>query len=141
MYLRIAISFAIFGFFFQLSSAVKASFDGYQVFRIDVAHDTNRESQFQGLPIIQLGHSYGRSGVTLDIAVPPDYLAAFDARNFNATLLSDNLGADISNEGPLGPYPGMNFDDVVCAISPVLTFYSEYDQDGIPELSWFDSYQ
>ncbi|KAI1760030.1 hypothetical protein GGR53DRAFT_523386 [Hypoxylon sp. FL1150] len=104
------------------SLAFQASFDGYKVYRLNITTEKgSREFQLQGLPIIELNHEYGLNGMTLDIAVPPDYVEAFDARNLTSTLLSGNLGGDIAAEGSLGQYP-------------------ECDQLGIPGLSWFDSY-
>ncbi|KAI2633256.1 hypothetical protein GGS26DRAFT_75715 [Hypomontagnella submonticulosa] len=100
-----------------------ATFEGFKVYRVD-AHDplVDLDSTFEALSIIQLNHNHGSgSDAKLDIAVPPEYLANFDALNFTTTLLSEDLGADIAAEGPLGDYP-------------------ELDQNGVPGLSWFDSY-
>ncbi|KAI0376077.1 hypothetical protein F5Y04DRAFT_293236 [Hypomontagnella monticulosa] len=100
-----------------------ATFGGFKVYRVD-AHDpvVDLDSTFEALSIIQLNHNHGNGNdAQLDVAVPPEYLADFNALNFTTTLLSEDLGADIAVEGPLGDYP-------------------QLDQNGVPELSWFDSY-
>ncbi|KAI1373195.1 hypothetical protein F4677DRAFT_462551 [Hypoxylon crocopeplum] len=107
----------------QAGQGGKVTFNGFKVYRIDATSQAaGPKSKFGGLPIIELNHGHGSSSdTTLDIAVPPDYISAFDALNLPATILSDDLGADIAAEGPLGDYP-------------------ELDDRGVPDLSWFDSY-
>ncbi|KAI8958801.1 zinc carboxypeptidase A [Daldinia sp. FL1419] len=99
------------------------SFEGFKVYRIDIKDDFIRlESSLDKLSVIELHRNHRRDGVlTIDIAVPPEHVAAFDALDFNTTTLSRNLGGDIEAEGPSGGYPTL-------------------DDDGVPDLSWFDSY-
>ncbi|KAI0116791.1 zinc carboxypeptidase A [Daldinia grandis] len=99
------------------------SFEGFQVYRIDTSDDiADLKSTFDDLSIVELNHNHHHGSVaTIDIAVPPEHVAVFDTLDFNTTTLSRNLGVDIATEGSLGSYP-------------------ELDDDGVPGLSWFDSY-
>ncbi|KAI2617837.1 hypothetical protein GGR54DRAFT_607138 [Hypoxylon sp. NC1633] len=109
----------------QASGDGPASFDGFKVYRVDASaagDAADLKSAFGALPIIELNNGHGNNGkATLDVAVPPEHLSAFNALNLEATILSEDLGADIATEGPLGGYPGL-------------------DERGVPDLSWFDSY-
>lgn len=120
MNLRTAFSLATFGIVVLPTSAHKSTFEGYKVYQIEVGsnHEASLKSRLQELPIIELSHSHGHGGAsTLDIAVPPEHLEAFDALNFTAAILSEDLGADIAAEGPLGPYPGLIFSSWAFATS------------------------
>ncbi|KAI1644747.1 zinc carboxypeptidase A [Daldinia loculata] len=101
------------------------SFEGFKVYRIDTSDDIDDlKSTFDDLSIIELNHNLNHlhgNSATIDIAVPPEHVAVFDTLDFNTTILSRNLGEDIATEGSLGSYP-------------------ERDDDGVPGLSWFDSY-
>ncbi|KAI1654904.1 zinc carboxypeptidase A [Daldinia decipiens] len=99
------------------------SFEGFKVYRIDTSDQiADLKSTFADLFIIELNYNRHRDSLaTIDVAVPPEHVAVFDALDFNTTILSRNLGADIATEGSLGNYP-------------------ELDDDGVPGLSWFDSY-
>ncbi|KAI1408710.1 hypothetical protein F5Y13DRAFT_194180 [Hypoxylon sp. FL1857] len=98
------------------------AFKSFKVLRVNADHrEADLKSAFETLSVIELNHNHGYSAdATFDLAVPPEHLEAFEALNFTATVLSDDLSADIAAEGPLGNYP-------------------EPD-DGLPGLSWFDSY-
>ncbi|KAI2607691.1 uncharacterized protein GGS25DRAFT_532766 [Hypoxylon fragiforme] len=99
------------------------SFNKFKVYRIDAnSQSTNLKSSLESLSVIELAHGIGDNGSpTLDVAVPPEHLAAFEASNFSSIILSEDLGVDIMVEGSLGKYPGL-------------------DNEGFPDLSWFDSY-
>ncbi|KAI1077911.1 hypothetical protein F5B20DRAFT_549737 [Whalleya microplaca] len=101
----------------------KATFDGYKVYRMTAdGNAADLKSEMKALSAIELNHNYGlKDAATLDIAIPPESIADFDMLNVTADVLSEDLGADIAAEGPFGDYPGL-------------------DKNGLPSLSWFDSY-
>ncbi|KAI1483243.1 zinc carboxypeptidase A [Daldinia eschscholtzii] len=113
----------------SLEAAVLASqdssvgFGGFKVLRIDTDDYTaDLSSTFENLSIIELSRTRRHGGsVTIDVAVPPEHIEVFDTLDFNVTTLSNDLGADIALEGSSGSYP-------------------ELDENGVPDLSWFDSY-
>ncbi|OTB10637.1 hypothetical protein K445DRAFT_308614 [Daldinia sp. EC12] len=98
-------------------------FGGFKVLRIDTDDYTaDLSSTFENLSIIELSRTRRHGGsVTIDVAVPPEHIEVFDTLDFNVTTLSNDLGADIALEGSSGSYP-------------------ELDENGVPDLSWFDSY-
>lgn len=85
------------------------SFNKFKVYRIDAnSQSTNLKSSLESLSVIELAHGIGDNGSpTLDVAVPPEHLAAFEASNFSSIILSEDLGVDIMVEGSLGKYPGV----------------------------------
>ncbi|KAI5924912.1 hypothetical protein F4810DRAFT_718699 [Camillea tinctor] len=105
----------------------KVSYDGYKVYKV-AAHGDAADliSELDALSIIDLSHSHAGSenGATFNIAVPPDNVAAFEALNLSAEILSGDLGADIAAEGSFGEY------------SSTLRANS----GDLPSLTWFDSY-
>ncbi|KAI5856689.1 zinc carboxypeptidase A [Durotheca rogersii] len=106
-----------------LSICGRISFDGYKVYRIDTNNDiASLESALEALPIVQLARDHGRGEHSaLDIAVPPEHRAAIESLNLTMTVLSEDLAGDIAAEGLPGDYPVL-------------------DGNGIPAISWFDSY-
>ncbi|KAI1134567.1 hypothetical protein F5Y05DRAFT_397516 [Hypoxylon sp. FL0543] len=106
-----------------LSQNRNVTFEGFKVLRVNANQRVaDLKAAFETLSVIELNHNHGYGAeATFDVAVPPEHLEAFGALNFSATILSEDLGADIAAEGPLGEYP-------------------ELDDTGLPALSWFDSY-
>ncbi|KAI1446059.1 zinc carboxypeptidase A [Annulohypoxylon stygium] len=121
--------------FTPVSRDGKASFDGFKVYKVDTKDRLNElNSVFEGLSVIELNHN----DATVDIAVAPEHLEAFDTLNFTSTILSEDLGADIAAEGSLASYPGLwSFLDITLLVTKQTV---DLDEDGVPSLSWFDSY-
>ncbi|OTA56584.1 hypothetical protein K449DRAFT_336304 [Hypoxylon sp. EC38] len=99
------------------------TFEGFKVLRVNVDQRVaDLESTFETLSVIDLNRNHGHGvDATIDVAVPPEHVKIFENLNFTTTILSEDLGADIAAEGPLGRYP-------------------ELDENNLPKLSWFDSY-
>ncbi|KAK6948723.1 hypothetical protein Daesc_010493 [Daldinia eschscholtzii] len=117
------------------------SFRGFKVLRIDTDdYAADLSSTFENLSIIELSRTRRHGGsVTIDVAVPPEHIKIFDTLDFNVTTLSNDLGADIALEGSSGSYPGL------CPKSQIFNTFllivdQELDENGVPDLSWFDSY-
>ncbi|KAI1484856.1 hypothetical protein F5X96DRAFT_400310 [Biscogniauxia mediterranea] len=105
----------------------KISYDGYKVYKVAAdGDDTGFITELDALSVIDLSH-HGYAGstkeATFNIAVPPESVAAFDALNLNADILSDDLGADIAAEGSFGDYATLRA-----------------SSQDLPSLAWFDSY-
>ncbi|KAK4223334.1 hypothetical protein QBC38DRAFT_53124 [Podospora fimiseda] len=107
-----------------LASAVpkerKQTYNGYKTYKI-ATHNNPAEvrakiAKFAAIPFNT------RDDVHLDVAVPPEEIAAFEALGLETTVLSEDLGADIAEEGPLVAYE-----------SPV-------GVQAIPSLTWFNNY-
>ncbi|KAI0011460.1 zinc carboxypeptidase A [Xylariaceae sp. FL0662B] len=119
----LACSVAVLGAAVQTSRRGKTTFDGYKVYRVTTNDLTSDfKSEIEALSAIELHHDQRRRGsATFDIAIPSEGLVAFDLLNVTAEVLSEDLGTDIAAEGTFGDYP-------------------ELDENGIPSLSWFESY-
>ncbi|KAI1104988.1 hypothetical protein F4804DRAFT_351505 [Jackrogersella minutella] len=111
------------GAYTALVEASPVTYDGFKVYRVHTSSSiADLKSTLEDLPIIELNHNGGRNDdATVDIAIPPEHIKTFDTLNFTTTILSADLGADIAAEGPLGAYPDL-------------------DDNGVPDISWFDSY-
>ncbi|KAK3681133.1 hypothetical protein B0T22DRAFT_502587 [Podospora appendiculata] len=57
----------------------------------------------------------------LDVAVPPQEIAAFEALKLEASVLHEDLGADIAKEGTVAAYEGVS-------------------AQAVPSLTWFNAY-
>ncbi|KAI0004841.1 hypothetical protein F4779DRAFT_598986 [Xylariaceae sp. FL0662B] len=116
----------------RLDRRGKVTYDGYKVFRTTPQGGAAAfEAQIESLNAVDLTHNHGYGGEAyFDIAVPPEHLAAFEALNNPAEVLSEDLGADISLEGDLAEYPGLE------------TGAAAFDTDAaaLPSQSWFDAY-
>jgi hypothetical protein len=83
--------------------AARVSYDGYKAFHIDAHGDyEGLESSLEGLEYVSL--SCESNHETLDIAVSPASLEAFDALQLDATIIAEDVGAHIAEEGELEPY-------------------------------------
>lgn len=81
----------------------KVNYDGYKVFRVDASEGLNVvEEKIAALSALALhGHEDH-----WDVAVAPDNVAAFEASELSAQLLTEDLGAAIATEGEIQPYDG-----------------------------------
>ncbi|KAK3313606.1 hypothetical protein B0H66DRAFT_577562 [Apodospora peruviana] len=97
----------------------KVSYDGYKVFRISTHHDgaiiKEKLAPFAAVPFNLNTEEH------LDVAIPPQDLAAFKALNLETEVLHENLGADIAEEGKFAAYDGPS-------------------AQAVPSLNWFNSY-
>ena len=96
-------AFLALGLGLQLAAA-RVSYDGYKVFHIDAPEDQYEEVQhlIQGLDFVSL--SCESDHQSLDIAVAPSSLEEFEHLGFNATVVTEDLGADIAEEGEVTTY-------------------------------------
>ncbi|KAL7622591.1 hypothetical protein AAE478_008101 [Parahypoxylon ruwenzoriense] len=136
-------SIGAFSIIIQVTLGRGVSFDGYKVYRIATnTHVADLESKLESLHVIQLNHERGNTeDATLDVAVPPEHLVLFHTLNVTATALSEDLGADIAAEGPLGNYPGSYPTPRRSTRLYLLIKYNEeLDRNGVPDISWFDAY-
>lgn len=107
-FLRLALFVAPLAVGVQVDRRGREVYDGYKVFRVVTEGDISEfESQLESLSAIELSRNRGHVDTQhFDIAVPPESLDAFDALNFEAEVLAEDLGADIALEGELQPFPG-----------------------------------
>lgn len=87
-------------------AAAKVSYAGYQAFHIDTPdnHDAVAEA-LRDLGYVSMSCESNRKG--FDIAIAPESLSAFKKLGLDATVVNDDLGADIEAEGAFVPYVGM----------------------------------
>lgn len=90
------------GLLLPLATA-KVSYDGYKAFRID-AHDAYDavESAIADLEFVPL--SCESDHETLEVAIAPSSLEAFEGLGLSTTVISEDLGADFAAEGEFEPY-------------------------------------
>lgn len=84
-------------------AAAKVSYDGYKAFRIETGDDHDAiETSLADLEFVSL--SCESNHQTLEVAIAPDSIEAFEALKLKTTVLSEDIGEDIALEGPLGTY-------------------------------------
>lgn len=107
-FLRAALLLAPLAVGVQVDRRGREVYDGYKVFRVITDGEVGEfESQLQSLSAIELSRNRGHiDSHHFDIAVPPESLDAFNALNYEAETLTEDLGADIALEGELQPFPG-----------------------------------
>ncbi|TGJ88477.1 hypothetical protein E0Z10_g311 [Xylaria hypoxylon] len=118
----------------QVDSQGREIYDGYKVFRVVTdGKVADFEAQLEALSAIELSRNRGHIDAHhFDIAVPPESLDAFDALNYEAETLTDDLGADIALEGELEPFPGLEKGTSrVSALAAAA---------ALPSFSWFSAY-
>ena len=95
------------GLFLRLAAA-KVSYEGYKAFRID-AHDGYDavESAISNLEFVSL--SCVNNHKTLEVAIAPNSLRAFEDLNLSTSVLSEDLGAELEAEDDLEPYEGSSY--------------------------------
>ncbi|KAI0976328.1 hypothetical protein F4678DRAFT_416682 [Xylaria arbuscula] len=131
-FLRTALFIAPLAAGVQIDRRGQVTYDGYKVFRVLTNSDPAEfEAQLESLSAIELSRNRGHTDVHhFDIAVPPENLDAFDALNYEAKTLTEDLGANIALEGELQPFPGLEKSDHVAEAAAALPDFS----------SWFSAY-
>lgn len=82
----------------------KVSYEGYKVFHIETTDYEATESALSSLEYVSLNCESDHK--TLEVAVAPESLEAFEKLGLNAELTVGDLGAEIAVEGELKPYEG-----------------------------------
>ncbi|KAI0405637.1 hypothetical protein F4802DRAFT_596906 [Xylaria palmicola] len=132
-FLRAALLLAPLAVGVQVDRRGRMTFDGYKVFRVLTGDDAaDFESKLESLSAIELSRNRGHIEVQhFDIAVPPESLDAFDALNYEAQTLTEDLGADIALEGELQPFPGLETSEPGTDAKAAA---------ALPSFSWFSAY-
>ena len=110
-----------------LASAVpkvdrKVSYNGYKAYRVSTGSLAQIvKDKIAAFSTVQF--NFGTSE-HLDVAIAPGDVAAFEALNFNTTIMSEDLGAEIATEGQFGVYEKSVIDNA----------------KAVPSLTWFNSY-
>jgi hypothetical protein len=85
--------------------AAKVSYDGWKAFSITARpSDKDISSLLKGIDHVSL--SCGQNHDVFEVAIPPAKLDAFKRLGLKTTVVSDNLGAEIAQEGSFGLYKG-----------------------------------
>ncbi|KAI9162918.1 Metallocarboxypeptidase A-like protein [Paramyrothecium foliicola] len=104
--------------------AAKTSYDGYKAFHIDSHDDYDGvESALAGLNYVSLGCEHDHK--TFDVAIAPESLKDFEALNFDASVITEDLGADFAVESTFKPY---------------LATRKVQGVGDLPDVSYFNSY-
>ncbi|KEY74062.1 hypothetical protein S7711_02652 [Stachybotrys chartarum IBT 7711] len=83
--------------------AAKVSYDGYKAFRINNLDNWDAtERTLTELEYVSLSCEHNHQ--TLDVAIAPEHLDAFNALNLDATVVTEDVGAELAAEGELQPY-------------------------------------
>lgn len=93
------------GMALPMAAAAKVSYDGFQAFHIKTSDLESVQSALKDLNTVSLECGARHDGV--DIAVAPESIEAFKKLNLDATLVHEDLGADLTKEGSFKPYQGM----------------------------------
>ncbi|KAM0328722.1 hypothetical protein ACHAQA_005135 [Verticillium albo-atrum] len=109
----------------------KVQYDGYKVFRIE-AHDDVAEIHklLEGISTTDV--SCGGETDHVDVAVAPEDLEAFNALNLETSVINEDLGEVLAEEGPLEEFYGE---------SGEANFTLEARQAALPAASWFTAYR
>lgn len=94
-------TFALLALGLQAVSA-KVSYDGYKVYHIDTADYDAAQTALSGLDYVSLDCQDDHK--SLDVAVAPSSLEAFEALGLDVTLTIEDLGVELATEGELKPY-------------------------------------
>ncbi|KAI1261858.1 hypothetical protein F5Y18DRAFT_440030 [Xylariaceae sp. FL1019] len=99
----------------------KLTYDGYKVYKVETdAGLVYLEAALNAMPIKELQrHSEPSGRWSVDVAVAPQDIGAFEETPLTITLLSHNLGADLATE---------------------IATNTLYATDALPGLEWFNSY-
>ncbi|KAJ4245024.1 hypothetical protein NW762_014231 [Fusarium torreyae] len=105
--------------------AAKVSYNGWKAYKIDTVHSheavTNSLKDFHHVSL-GCGHSRG----ALEVAISPESLDAFRALDLNTTLLNDDLGVEIAEEGMFEAYnPTTKAQGLVAAL-PNKSYFKSY---------------
>lgn len=95
-------AFAALGLVLPLVAA-KVSYNGYKAFHLEDLEDYEEvQSHISQLNYISLSCESNHQG--MDIAVAPESIEDFEALGLNATVVHEDFGADIAQEGSFKPY-------------------------------------
>ncbi|KAI2621850.1 hypothetical protein GGS21DRAFT_547874 [Xylaria nigripes] len=99
----------------------KIDYDDYKVYRVSLSDD--KDVSLRSPAAIELHRRRGPNGNwTVDLAVSPEMVPAFEAAGLASTILSHDLGADLHTE------------------VTVQSTYKNKDPGELPGIDWFDSY-
>ncbi|KAK3989033.1 putative carboxypeptidase precursor [Cladorrhinum sp. PSN332] len=98
----------------------KNTYTGYKAYSIATHHNPaavkSKIAKFAAIPFNLDNDEH------LDVAIPPEEIAAFEALGFETRILHEDLGADIAEEGKFA------------------TYESTVGTQAVPSLTWFNSY-
>ncbi|KAJ3544538.1 hypothetical protein NM208_g2998 [Fusarium decemcellulare] len=105
--------------------AAKVSYDGYKAFSIDTGDSHEDVSRaLADLKFVSLNCESNHK--TLEVAIAPESLDAFEALDLKTTLISKDLGAEFAVEGEFEDYePTMKLQDSVAAL-PDISYFNSY---------------
>lgn len=87
-------------------AAARVSYDGFKAFHIDSHHDYDAvQEKLSAFRVVDIG--CGDDHDHLDVAVAPEDIEAFEALGLDASVIAQDVGAELAREGTLGPYTGM----------------------------------
>lgn len=85
--------------------AAKVSYDGYKAFRIDSHDDYDGvRGALEGLTHVSLDCEHNHK--VIDVAIAPESLEDFAALGFDATVITEDVGAAFAKESTFKPYSG-----------------------------------
>lgn len=84
--------------------AAKVSYDGYKAFHIETSDFEATQAALEGLEYVSLNCESDHK--TLEVAVAPGSLKAFEALDLNTEVTIEDVGVEIATEGELKPYKG-----------------------------------
>ncbi|KAM5356717.1 hypothetical protein ACJ41O_003363 [Fusarium nematophilum] len=126
--MKAPLSFLHFTSLLALVAAQRVSYDGYKAFSISVSDNLDQiKDKLSSLDVVSLECEEGHPE-HFDVAVSPDSLSDFEALNLEASVLSEDLGADFAVEGAFEDYPETE------------TILEARQSAALPSLSWFNSY-
>ncbi|KAK3370680.1 zinc carboxypeptidase [Podospora didyma] len=96
----------------------KITYNGYKAYRISTHHD-DAVIKAKLAPLSPVTFNLDTSE-HLDVAIPPSEVAKFKALGLDATVLHEDLGADIAKEAAFGTY------DLTAQAVPSLTWFNTY---------------
>lgn len=118
----------------------KMNYDGYKAYSIATHHNPAaikaKLTKFAAIPFNLDNDEH------LDIAIPAEEVAAFEALGLETQLMHEDLGADIAEEGTFAPYTSM-FCSSTCLFPERLPGSNKQEGVGaqaVPSLTWFNSY-
>ncbi|KAK4099150.1 hypothetical protein N658DRAFT_475858 [Parathielavia hyrcaniae] len=98
------------------------SYDGYKAYRIATGQDAaSIKSKLAKFAAVQFNNFDFNPNQELDVAIAPTEIPAFEALGLKADVVSQDLGAEIAQEGSLGSY-------------------EKVSAQAVPSLSWFNTY-
>lgn len=85
--------------------AAKVSYEGYKVYHVETSDYEATQSALSDIEYVSLNCESDHK--TLEVAVAPESLKAFEELGLDAKLTVEDLGVDIAAEGGVKPYEGM----------------------------------